>query len=163
MGSNLDRMRVYVDQHGPEPAGRAYVSEYAHVFTMAVTAGRGNSPGTPVDTGEARGSWRFGFKAIFTLARKAAFHTILGAVEVDKVLRRWVPGKALVWWNVAFHAIILAGGRRPDRNGRMIGSIQAPDGWIEQSENEARAHMRGWHPAGKKKLSSTLAFERGGA
>ena len=159
--SNLDRMRVYVDQHGPEPAGRAYVAEYCHIFTQAVTAGRGNSKGTPVEFGEALGGWRFGKGPDSNVPRQAAFYPILGAVEVDGVLISWNPGDQLVWWNNVPHAVILAGGRRPDRNGRMIGSIQAPDGWIEQSETEARAHMRGWHPDGKIKLQSTLAFARG--
>ena len=157
--SNLERMRVYLDRHGPEPAGRTYVAEAAHILTLALTAGRGNSPGTPVDTREARGGWRFGTQPTSEVPPKAAFYSILGALEVDQVLILWRPGVALFWWNNVLHLLILAGGRRPDRNGRMIGSIQAPDGWIEQSHNEMRGHMRGWNPSGKV-AGSTGTFAR---
>ena len=156
--SNARQMQVYVERHGCVPYARSSVAEFAHTFTTAVTVGRGTSPGTPVQTGEARGGWRIGKRAVRQSTTKAAFYAVLDAVVVDAFMKTWAPGDPVVWWNNVLHLAILAGGRRPDRNGRMIGSVQAEDGWIEQSSNETRAHMRGWHPSGRAKLQTTLAF-----
>lgn len=109
-------------------------------------AGGGGAPPAPIDTGELRGSPRvtvghpsnegpdsppFRLTAVADLNRAAQ----LGGFAVGDTL--------YITW-VAAHANIIEGGRRLGSHGRMLGSLQAPDGWVWPGVEVMLVRMDTW-------------------
>jgi hypothetical protein len=113
--------------------------------------GGDGAPPAPVDTRQLRGSLRItvgepsseqgerrpvrGGAYPLTSARDARRSLQLAGLTVgDVIWGRWI----------APYANIIEEGRRPDRNGRMIGSEQAPDGWVHLGIDVAVARLSHW-------------------
>jgi hypothetical protein len=101
--------------------------------------GAGSAPGIPIDTGQARSSfaWASGHRPAPPFRERkppAMTHMIPGGFEVDRSLVGYRPGVPIFGRSIISYIVIIAiHGRRPDRRGRMIGSLQAPDGTIKQA------------------------------
>ena len=105
------------------------------------------SPGTPVDRGEARGGGRVALHSppTFKPDPNATTYQIAGADHVRKVMRGMKIGDRVFWGNRVDHAGILDEGRRFSPTlGRMIGSVQAPDGFLRQSHEGAGQRLKSW-------------------
>lgn len=113
---------------------------------VRLTSRRGErAPGAPKDTGELRGSVRVTVGAVSEESPvKTAFYPIIGEDEVRAALASYQPGD-VVWgrW-IAKHAAIIEGGRRLSKRGFMIGSVQAPDGFLWIAIDEAWSIMARW-------------------
>lgn len=148
-GSNTATMRraaAQVEQF--VIAGAAYVMEQ---LVELNNEGGDNAPPAPIDTQNLRGSLRItvgtpsrekgearpvrGGDYPLTTRREARMAIQNGGFAVgDTLWARWT----------APYANIIDGGRRPDKNGRMIGSEQAPDGWVEQGAEAAMVRLQHW-------------------
>lgn len=113
--------------------------------------GGDGAPPAPIDTGNLRGSMRVtvaspsrekgvarpvrGEDYPLTNRRDARQAIQLGGFKVgDTLWARWI----------APYANIIDGGRRPSSRGWMIGSNQAPEGWVEQCAEVALARLQHW-------------------
>lgn len=86
---------------------------------------------TPVDTGELIGSARVTLNMPSRDASARPYIPLTGKeIRKSAQLLGMSIGDSLVLTWVAGHALIIEGGRRPDRRGRMIGSEQAPRGFF---------------------------------
>lgn len=128
----------------------AFVQAGAIHFVQGVVQlnneGGGGAPPAPVDKHELRGSPRVTINspsrerpaapplALLTHA-DVARSIQLGGFDLGDVI--WVA------W-IAEHANIIEPGRRPDRTGRMIGSLQAPDGWVWPAIETMLVRIRRW-------------------
>ena len=107
----------------------------------------GSSPGTPVDTGEARSGGRVALNAdpSFRPPDEAPFYPIMGDDEIDAALAGMQLGDAIHWRNRVPYSGVLEGGRRfSSALGRMVGSNQAPDGFLGHSIDEAKVRIEDW-------------------
>lgn len=119
----------------------------AAVRTLVQTASvrSGGAPGAPVATGELRGSPRVSLNSVSSdKPAKAAFYPIVGAAEVDQATAALKLGDIVYIKWIAEHANIIEGGRRQDKRGRMIGSIQASGGFVRPAMDESVSRMRRW-------------------
>lgn len=123
----------------------------AATIQLAVFVAEENNAGAvpaPIDTGELRASLRAtvgGFSS--EQPNTEGPFTNVSAAEIRQAaqLGALSPGDlfGLTW--IADHAVIIEGGRRADKNGRMIGSNQAPDGWVDPlGIDAATAKMDTW-------------------
>ena len=126
------------------------------VFSIAYFTGLvrrfGSSPGTPVATGRARSGWRVARNAwpTFKPQKKGAFFAMPGTDQPREAHKGLRPGDELRYRNRVSYVPILTPGRRFSANAnRMLGSKQAPDGWLEQAEREAAKILRNWVYKGK--------------
>ncbi len=89
----------------------------------------GQSPGTPVDTGEHRSGGRVGLNSppTFVPPPEASSYPIMGDNEIDEVFANAKLGDDLYWANRAPVSELLEEGL----------SAQAPDGFLEFSIDEA--------------------------
>lgn len=123
----------------------AAVEEIVQQIIRLASAAGERAPGAPKDTGELRGSPRVTVGAVSEEQPvKAAFYPIIGEDEVRAALASYAPGD-IVWsrW-IARHAAIIEGGRRLSKRGFMIGSIQAPDGFLWIAIDETWSIMARW-------------------
>jgi hypothetical protein len=142
------------EMHRMAKALEAYVvraaKETVHTLVRTATYGEGRAPGVAVAEGELRGSLRITLNNPTTEKpperSNARFHPIIGAVEVDQALQGLQLGQViwLVW--IARHALIIEGGRRQDKNGRMIGSLRNPVGFLWLAIDETGSIMRRYRP-----------------
>lgn len=81
---------------------------------------------TPVDTGNLRGSWftSRGAPSDEELPYGAGFHPLQGEDAVHRILSGMDPREDTFETNTARHAQAVLLGRRVDKNGRAIGSVQ---------------------------------------
>jgi len=96
---------------------------------FVVDANNSGSVPAPIDTGELRASVRptVGTPSDEEPDTQGPFQNLTEAELRQAVqLGAMSPGDTLWLSWIARHATIIAGGRRPDRNGPMIGSNQAP-------------------------------------
>ncbi|HAX82095.1 MAG TPA: hypothetical protein DCY40_05975 [Actinobacteria bacterium] len=133
-----------------ERFARAGVRQTARNLVQATTARQGIAPGAPVATGQLKGSLRL------TRNQPSAeepverpFYPVMGDAEVDAVMGEFELGDSLHLRWIAKHANIIEGGRRPDKRGRMIGSEQAPDGFVHLGRDEALEQMDRWRYDGR--------------
>ncbi len=121
------------------------VREFEHNLVRAATSREGKAPGSPVDSGENRGSLRITLGRPSTeQPKERSFYPVPGAAEVDAALKDFEIGEVV--WNawIARHANILEGGRRASSRGWMIGSDQAPDGFLHLARDEALSKLDRW-------------------
>lgn len=131
----------------------AGVRRFCHTLANASTMAQGRAPGAPVGTfgktsrqpGELRGSLRVTLDSPSTEEpTPRPYHPIPGDAEVDAALASWSLGRPIWFRWIAGHAHIIEGGRRPSSRGFMIGSDQAPDGFVWLARDEALADLDGW-------------------
>lgn len=128
----------------------AFVEGGAIFFVQGVVKlnneGGGGAPPAPVDKHELRGSPRVtinspsrgrpGTPPLALLSHADVARSIqIGGFELGDVI--WT-----MW--IAEHAKIIEEGRRPDSTGRMIGSNQAPDGWVLPAFETMLSRIRRW-------------------
>lgn len=119
-------------------------------LVRATTARQGEAPGAPVASGEARGSLRLTLDQPSTEEPvERPFYPVMGDAEVDALFSDFTLGDSVHLRWIARHANILEGGRRPDKRGRMIGSEQAPDGFVHLGRDEAISRMERWRFDGR--------------
>lgn len=108
----------------------------------------GESPGTPVDTHEAESGGRVGLNSAPTFKpAKNSTYSKLMPEDISRELDSMRLGDTIHWVNNVDHASILEGGRRYSaKAGRMIGSEQAPDGFLNLSVEEASDRLKNWNP-----------------
>lgn len=99
----------------------------------------------PVDTGQARGNVvvTVGVPTIREPV-ELPFYPVPGDPMVDAALAGLDPGKPVFVTWTARHAAILEGGRRVGPSGRILGSLQAPDGFLRLSLEETARGMHTW-------------------
>ncbi len=103
----------------------------------------------PIDTGELRASVRptVGTPSTEEPDTDGPFQNLTEAeLRQAAQLGALSPGDTFWLSWIAGHAVIIAGGRRADKNGRMIGSLQAPtESWIDPfGLDEALSRMDQW-------------------
>ena len=116
------------------------------VLELSNEGGEG-APAAPIDTGELRGSPDVTFNVksteisdgnppfpLTTVAELRRAAQLAGFDVGDVLWIRWT----------AKHAEINEGGRRLGSHGRMIGSEQAPDGWVEPGIQTMSSRMDRW-------------------
>lgn len=114
------------------------------------------APAAPVDKHELRGSPVVTINQPSTdspgtpplpllLPADVARAVQLGGFSLGDIL--WVK------W-LAEHALIIEGGRRRASNGRMIGSPQAPDGWVYPGIESTMSAMDRWKYDGRREFSA---------
>ncbi len=112
----------------------------------------GRSPGTPVATQEAASGGRVALNRQPTFKPPSqkgktgrSFYPLPGADMVDRATARMQIGDTIFWRNRVEHAGVLEGGRRHSAAlNRMVGSDQAPDGFLRLAIEEAKARLRSW-------------------
>ena len=101
---------------------------------------------TPVDKRHAKASYTVELGALasgFPQKSNAKSHSVPAARGLAIAgMSGGDIGDDVAVGNVAGHSAIIAGGRRPDSNGRMIGSEQAPDPYIPKSISKAIAKTK---------------------
>lgn len=124
----------------------------AGAIQLAVNVVEANNSGqvpAPIDTGELRASVRptVGTPSNEAPDKSGSYSNVTEA-EVRQAITFGAPSPGDTIWLtwIAAHAVIIAGGRRPDRNGRMIGSLQAPnESWVDPyCLDEALSKLDGW-------------------
>lgn len=111
----------------------------------------GASPGTPVDTREAMSGGRVALNTdpTFRPPDEAPFYPILGDDEIDTALIGMRLGDAIHWRNRVPYSGVLEGGRRfSSALGRMVGSDQAPTGFLKHTITETKVRMEAWEYKG---------------
>lgn len=107
----------------------------------------GRSPGAPKATGETRSGGRVGLNSppTFIPPAEAAFYPIMGSHEIDRATAGMRLGDTIHWRNRVPYAFSLELGRRfSAKLGRMVGSEQAPKGFLKLAIVEAREQMLTW-------------------
>lgn len=107
----------------------------------------GRSPGTPVATGFHRsgGRARLNGAPTFRAVEGRPFYPVPGTDQIDRALAGLKLGDVIHWRNRGRAAGVLEGGRRfSTRLGRMVGSNQAPDGFLHLAIDEAGQRLRRW-------------------
>ncbi|CAN0156797.1 unnamed protein product [Scytosiphon promiscuus] len=91
--------------------------------------------GTPVDTGRARGAWYASLGSPSLVVGDATDQS--GATALGRAIpiaQGFQAGQRFYVTNNVPYGPILEGGRRFDAvANRVVGSLQAPDGWVRQS------------------------------
>lgn len=105
----------------------------------------------PKDTGQLRGSPRVTINESSSeqgerRPSRAKSYPLTGASDVRKAVQLGGMEMGDTLWIswIAPYANIIDGGRRPDKNGRMIGSEQAPDGWVAKGIEVAIERLQEW-------------------
>ena len=125
--------------------GVAAVIATAQTVVEYNNQGGPGAPPAPIDTGELRGSVRL---TIGTPSSESPDSPPFSLVTYADIARAFQLGgfslgdPVILSW-IAEHAAIIDGGRRMGSRG-MLGSEQAPDGWVEQDAEAAAATMRSW-------------------
>ena len=114
---------------------------------MGTVQKTGRAPGTPIDTRQAISGGRVTRNGPSTHkpAKGEGSYSTAGKTEVKTALAGLVLNDTLFWRNNVAHASILEGGRRFSPTlGRMIGSEQAPDGFLRPAIEESEQRMKAW-------------------
>lgn len=116
------------------------------VLELSNQGGEG-APPAPIDTGELRGSPRVTINSPSTETSKETgpFPLFLVA-DLNRAVQLGGFGLGDILWLtwIARHANIIEGGRRMGSHGRMIGSEQAPDGWVWPGVETQVSRMDRW-------------------
>ena len=120
-------------------------------------AGAAGSPPAPVDKHELRGSPRITLGSPSSeKSIKGTSHRLRNRADVDAAFSGFRLGtKIWIKW-IAKHANIIEDGRRLSRTGRMIGSKQAPEGWVRQAIAVTKVRMRRWKFASRGRAGGAL-------
>ena len=135
---------------------RAAVAEIRQVPVAAAIAfgvgmveltntGGDGAPPAPIDTGELRSSPRATINSPSTETSSRPYSLVQGS-DVRRAAQ--LGGMTLgdnhyITW-IAAHANIIEGGRRIGSHGRMLGSEQAPDGWVWPGVEVMSLRMDSW-------------------
>lgn len=94
----------------------------------------GDSPGTPVDTGEARSGGRVSLnnRSTFEPPPEAPAYPVYGEDEVERDLSGFQPGDTPIWSNNVPYSALLDGSA-PGAKDPAPRSKQAPQGFVQQS------------------------------
>lgn len=130
------------------------VGAAAYFIEQVVTLnneGGDSAPPAPIDTQNLRGSLRVTVGSPSGEAGEArpyhgGSYPLTRPAEARRVLQLGGFNLGDVVWArwIAPYANIIDGGRRTDRNGRPIGSLQAPDGWVAQGIAVALLRLSRW-------------------
>ncbi len=108
--------------------------------------GGGGAPPAPIDTGELRGSPRITFNAPSSEGPDLPPFSLVTHADVARSfqLQGFTLGDLIFVTWLAEHAAVIDAGRRVGSDGVMHGSLQAPDGWVEQDAEVAGSRLRQW-------------------
>lgn len=121
--------------------------EFARGVVELNNEGGDSAPPAPIDTGELRGSVRITIGQ--TSAEQSSESPPYPLTRPSDVARAvqlggFDLGDTLYETWIAAHATIIELGRQRDKNGRMIGSEQAPDGWLWPAVETQLSRMDSW-------------------
>lgn len=132
-------------------ANEAFVVAGALHFMRGVlelsNAGGEGAPPAPIDTGELRGSPRVTVNSPSReQSPKSGPYPLFAVADLNRAVQLGGFGLGDILWAswIARHANIIEGGRRMGSHGRMIGSEQAPDGWVWPGVETQLSRMDRW-------------------
>lgn len=134
---------------GIESFVTAGIVAFAQEMVELNNEGGDGAPPAPIDRGELRGSPRITVNAPSEEdSPEDGPWPLLRHVDVARMVQVQgfspLRGDALYVTWIADHASIIEGGRRLGSHGRMLGSEQAPRGWIGLGIQVAAVRMEGW-------------------
>ena len=119
---------------------------YVQGVVETTNEGGGGAPPAPIDSGELRGSPRLTVNSPSSEVSAPPFALVKPSDIARAVqLGGFTLGDLLLLLFIAAHANIIEGGRRLGEDGRMLGSEQAPDGflWPAIETQQSRWRYRG--------------------
>lgn len=121
--------------------------EFAAGVVELSNRGGDGAPPAPIDRGELRGSVRVTARAPSSEeSPPRGPYPLTTEADVRRAVQLGGLGVRDVLWIrfIAAHANIIEGGRRVGSHGRMIGSEQAPDGWLWPGVEVQLVRMDRW-------------------
>jgi hypothetical protein len=112
-------------------------------------AGGDGAPPAPIDTRELRSSVRATVGSPSNESSGGGPYRVRRAGMINRAaqLGGFAVGDTFYLTWTAKHANIIEGGRRMGSHGRMLGSLQAPDGWVWPAVEVMLVRMDTWrHP-----------------